>query len=280
MLHSGLMFLMKLSESQQPTQEGIYSVTKLPGDLDAGIEVTPDFERFNACNAVFARAQWDVRIRTPKAIDYFKSMVGYMPKVRQAEGYHQKDFAVRNASWVLANLTVDRRFGENRHDGFLDTITEYRPKYDTKAELRSPEETAAEVKKIARLFGADLVGITATDLRWHYSGRFEPRTSAEKPAETMDGLVNCIVVGVSMQYDLVATYPSALAGVAPGFGYSRDSFLLQTFAQYIRYLGYQATAALNDTALGIPYALKAGLGEYARNGLVITRNLAPGFVLE
>lgn len=32
---------------------------------------------------------------------------------------------------------------------------------------------------------------------------------------------------------------------------------------------------MNDTALAIPYALKAGLGEYGRHGLVITPEFGP-----
>ena len=46
-------------------------------------------------------------------------------------------------------------------------------------------------------------------------------------------------------------------------------------AAYIRNLGYEATASMNDTGLVIPYALKAGLGEYARNQLVITPEFGP-----
>ena len=46
-------------------------------------------------------------------------------------------------------------------------------------------------------------------------------------------------------------------------------------AAYIRNLGYEAVASMNDTALVIPYALQAGLGEYARNQLVITKEFGP-----
>jgi reductive dehalogenase len=46
-------------------------------------------------------------------------------------------------------------------------------------------------------------------------------------------------------------------------------------AAYIRNLGYEAVPSMNDTALVIPYALKAGLGEYARNQLVITPEFGP-----
>jgi reductive dehalogenase len=78
-----------------------------------------------------------------------------------------------------------------------------------------------------------------------------------------------------MPYEVVKTYPSALAGVAPGFGYSKDAVILQTVAQFIRNLGYEAIASLNDTAQAIPYAIQAGLAEYGRNGLAITKEFGP-----
>jgi reductive dehalogenase len=46
-------------------------------------------------------------------------------------------------------------------------------------------------------------------------------------------------------------------------------------AAYIRNLGYQAVASMNDTGLVIPMAVQAGLGEYARNQLVITPQFGP-----
>ncbi len=46
-------------------------------------------------------------------------------------------------------------------------------------------------------------------------------------------------------------------------------------AAYIRNLGYEAVPSMNDTALVIPYAVKAGLGEYARNQMVITPEFGP-----
>lgn len=53
-------------------------------------------------------------------------------------------------------------------------------------------------------------------------------------------------------------------------GYSYDTLVLLGLAQYVINLGYRAVATMNDTALAIPYALKAGLGEYGRHGLLIT----------
>ena len=78
-----------------------------------------------------------------------------------------------------------------------------------------------------------------------------------------------------MDRDLVDTVPSALSGTATGVGYSHDTLVLLGLAQYVINLGYRAVATMNDTALAIPCALKAGLGEYGRHGLLITKEFGP-----
>jgi hypothetical protein len=78
-----------------------------------------------------------------------------------------------------------------------------------------------------------------------------------------------------MEAGLVATYPSALAGAATGREYSHEAAVALQMAAFIRNLGYEAVASMNDTALVIPYAVQAGLGEYARNQLVITPEVGP-----
>lgn len=265
----------KLSIDNQPT-----SVEQLDTKVSnftslSGFDVGADFQPFNACNDVFARAQWDSRIRSVKTMNWFYSMLGLNVKFKNTDGYTQKDFALRNAGWVMANLMMERSATHNRHDGFLDDYKEYMKPAKQKVAVDSLENMSAEIKQAGKLFGADMVGITNTDLRWHYTHRFDAQSLSEKDYELPEGLNNCIVIGTSMQYDLMKVYPSALAGTAVGLGYSKDAFILQSLAQFIRNLGYNAVATLNDTALAIPYAIKAGLAEYGRNGLAITKDFGP-----
>ena len=125
------------------------------------------------------------------------------------------------------------------------------------------------------MLGADLVGIAEADERWVYSERYSRAADGAKPNPLDPSLDRVIVVGQAMDPSLIATAPSALAGAATGLGYSQDAIVLLAISQYIRNLGYQAVPTLNDTALAIPYAIKAGLGEYGRHGLVITPEHGP-----
>lgn len=265
-----------LSAENQPTDEGPYEGERTrPGDAACGFEVLDDFVRFNGCNDTFARAQWDESVRSKKAIAWFKSQFMHGIGVREAEGYRNKDFAVRNAAWVGANLLIERNLKRERHEGFLDEFTEYAPPAKEKSPIGSPGDMALELKQVARIFGADLIGITSTDPRWHYTKRFNAKTLSEKESVDVDGLDNCIVIGTEMPGKVIQTMPSALAGTASGFGYSKDGLSLMSIAQFIRNMGYRAVASLNDSAQCVPYAIQAGLGEYGRHGLVITPEFGP-----
>jgi reductive dehalogenase len=53
------------------------------------------------------------------------------------------------------------------------------------------------------------------------------------------------------------------------------AFLAGLLARFIRNLGYRALPCGNDTALSIPLAVEAGLGELGRNGLLVTEQFGP-----
>lgn len=244
-----------------------------PGDAAAGIEVTAEFARFSQRNDIYCRSRWDPEIRSAAAKRFFAGHHTVQP--RKGDGYQQRDFALRNAAWTVANEYSFRGFKDGRAEGFLDEVAPYAPPAATKAEIVSPEAQAAEIKHVAKLFGADLVGITEYDARWHYSEKYDFRTKGGRPNDATDGLPNVIVLAHAMERDLIQTMPSALASTAAGKGYSTEIAISQQVAQYIRYLGYNALASANDTALAIPYAIKAGLGQYGRNQMVITREFGP-----
>ena len=113
------------------------------------------------------------------------------------------------------------------------------------------------------------------DERWVYSRNYSRITKESKPLELPEGMDYAIVTAVPMDFELSKTYPSSLGGSATGMGYTHDLIGVIALAQFIRNLGYRAIASLNDTALSIPMAIQAGLGEYGKLGLLITKEYGP-----
>lgn len=243
-------------------------------DAQAGITVTDDFEPFDQRNDVFSRAMWDERVQSDKTDAFFAS---YRMEAapRRGDGFSQKDFALRNASWLISDIISDRSAANGRREGFQAPISNDTPVAKDKLPVDDPDAMNKDIKRIAQFFGADLCGITDYDTRWLYKSRVDTRDMSSVPNDLPDGLTSVIVLGHQMDESLVATYPSALAGAATGREYSHEAAVVMQLAAYIRNLGYDAVASMNDTGLVIPYAIKAGLGEYARNQLVITPEFGP-----
>ncbi|MEM7118705.1 MAG: reductive dehalogenase [Chloroflexota bacterium] len=244
-------------------------------DAAADFEIQENFERFNQRDDVFRRSWWDERIRSEKAMLFYATYREPLKTWRKADGFTQKDFALRNAAWHVSDIFTELKEDQDRREGFSDEFSLYRDVAEQKIDLGTPEEATAEVKRVARGFGADLVGVTFFDERWMYVNKFSDMSKTERPQEIPEGLNNVIVTAQSMDYDLIRTVPSALSGAATGLGYSHDALVVLSITQFIRNLGYNAVASMNDTALAIPLAIKAGLGEYGRNGLLITKEFGP-----
>lgn len=243
-------------------------------DAAAGIDVTDGFERFEQRNDIFSRAFWDERIRTGKTDGFFAS---YRMEAapRRGDGFTQRDFALRNASWLMSDIISDRSAAKGTREGFQAPIAADTPVAPEAVEIDDPARMSTEIKQVAEFFGADLCGITKIDERWLYASRVDTRDMSAVPNVLPDGITHVIVLGHEMERDLVATYPSALAGAATGREYSHEAAIVMQVAAYIRNLGYDAVPSMNDTGLVIPYALQAGLGEYARNQMVITPEFGP-----
>lgn len=243
-------------------------------DAALGIEVGDSFQPFNQINDMFTRAFWDEQVRSKDSDAFFGS---YRTEAapRRGEGFTQKDFALRNASWIISDIISNRGNDQGMREGFQSAIQNDTPVCPDQVPVDDPVAQSVEIKSVAKLFGADLVGITEVDERWHYSHRVDTRDFSSVPNDLPEGITHVIVMGHAMDETLVDTYPSALAGAATGREYSHEAAIVIQLAAYIRNLGYEAVPSMNDTALVIPYAVKAGLGEYGRNQMVITPEFGP-----
>jgi reductive dehalogenase len=217
---------------------------------------------------------WDDTVRTAHSDAFFAS---YRMEAapRRGDGFSQRDFALRNAAWLISDIMTNRFAEDGRREGFQAPISNDTPVAPVQADIGDPADMAREIKRVARFFGAGLCGITDFDTRWLYTTRVDVRDMTETDLGLPEGLTTVIVLGHEMDKDLVNTYPSALAGAATGREYSHEAAIVMQLAAYIRNLGFEAVPSMNDTGLVIPYAIKAGLGEYARNQLVITPEYGP-----
>lgn len=118
------------------------------------------------------------------------------------------------------------------------------------------------VKKVALFFGAEMVRITRIDQRWVYQDVDVPHKYA-------------IIVVVPHEDGFTDTAPSHLSTAAVAKTYSMLKFITTQLADFICTLGYDAAyretlGNQNPEINMVPLAIDAGIGEFARNGRVLS----------
>ncbi|MCL5943161.1 MAG: reductive dehalogenase [Actinobacteria bacterium] len=239
------------------------------------VGVVPPFPvptyRFDQKNEMFKRSVWDESMR-PLGDRFYRNVL-YREKV----GYRRVDYAFRNAAW---NLEWSAAFGNSCSGKGLYSWDAVSPKLIPYLEAGppvtdSPEAMNAVVKKVARFFGADLVGVCAVHPHWVYSHEFDLLEREHRLLELPEGCDTAVVLAVAMDRTGIQAAPTGVAGAATGLGYSKMAFVANLLATFIRGLGYRAIPCGNDTALSIPLAMAAGLGEGSRMGLLVTPEHGP-----
>ena len=186
-------------------------------------------------------------------------------------------------------LTANWGSGKSNRGGLLWEPPMALPSEVLARRSADPARLTREVKRVARYCGAALVGVAPMDARWLYVDVQRNQSSAEPsirkairiadvpaPEETDDALLipktlrNVVMMAVRMDREMIATAPSLLSEAATSLGYSDAARACISVAAYIRALGYNAIPSLNGTALSIPLAVQAGLGELGRNGMLVT----------
>jgi len=228
-------------------------------------------ERFDQKNEMFKRPLWDPEVKELK-----RKVFGVaMPKDKA--GYHLEEMVLGNASWYLelgfAEGVIIGQTGLFAWDSKQLGVS--KPPDGLKVDFADPAEATRDIKKVATYFGADMVGVCELDQRWIYSHLFHMYTRESKPLEIPEEYKYAIAMAHEMDYDLEKYAPAQIANAATGMGYTKMAFTAGLLAQFIRGLGYKAIPCGNDTALSVPVAMQAGLGELARNGLLITPEYGP-----
>ena len=212
--------------------------------------------QFDRKNIIFNRIQWDTTWSGYKK-SYDENVSAILSQ--EKPGYSRIDYALAYASWIV-------------HDAFAggfawDKISLQRTPAasigidwtEAPPIIHDPVEMSSVVKYVAHHLGAAMTGICELDKKWLYSG-----------VQIPEDIQYAIVVAVEMDAHGIAMSPAVPAAIATGIGYSKTAFILAILGEFIRNLGYSALQCGNDTALSIPLAIEAGLGELGRNGLLIT----------
>jgi epoxyqueuosine reductase len=181
-----------------------------PTDKVAGIEVTDNFEPFNQRNDVFCRSRWDETMTSETAVNFFRSYEdGASP--RKGDGFLQKDYALRNVSWFIANDYASRNIvSKGLREGLLFPIEPSETIASTQVPVEDKAQIAEEIKHISKIFGDHLFDITDYADRSTYTTHLDSRTMDEVENTLSEGLNNVIVMGVEMDKGLMDTYPLAV----------------------------------------------------------------------
>jgi reductive dehalogenase len=189
-------------------------------------------------------------------------------------GFYQEDYALTDASWYVEDYFAMGNAGSNQ-DGLYAWVGRDESIEKVPRRILDPGVSTRIIKNAARFFGADLVGVCELNNLWLYSRVVNNLTGEIQEMELPDDYRYGIVLAIEMDYDFVKTSPTGGSAAATGLGYSKMAFVAGLLAQFIRGMGYGAIPCGNDTALSIPLAIEAGLGELGRNGLLITEKYGP-----
>jgi reductive dehalogenase len=252
-------------------------------------------ERFNQKDTMFNRPAWD-----PQVHEAIKSWA-FTGTVKDKPGYYLEDWALH---WASRRGTLFGMFNTSKPNpsestrAFMKAMTAANPQgQGTRMPSKPPEGAKVlhsdpqaftnKIKKVAIWFGADMVGICRLDRRWMYSHTYdrvpygggaedELEHRESPPQEIPENFQWAIVMCFEQSYELLSYYPTLNSNAASSMGYSRMAIANHQLAAFIRYLGYGAIdCTTNDVALSIPMAMQAGLGDLARNGLLVTPQYGP-----
>jgi reductive dehalogenase len=286
-----------LKEIPNPT----ISTRKLSQSAEEIYECKGTLERFSGANMAFKKMPEELGVAFSRA---FKENVA----TNIADGRIGHGVGVDSPAEARAHMALDVAadtwnkiigpYGENRdNEGFRSWVPLKVPEamYSCPDPDPDPADLAHKMKMIATYVGADRVGITHLNRKWVYSEKClnsdspEPPITkkivfrdVEQPAETESELV--IPESVTNAIVFVTVQPRMSTEIGPATfqtmastsaGYSWSGLTAVALAEAVRFMGYVAIPCMNETAMSVPLAIDAGLGQLGRLGYLITPWFGP-----
>ena len=248
--------------------------------------VAGEIKRFDQKYVMFARPQWDDKIKS--LMRWVTERSASKPKA----GYTLQDQALRIASRTGTQMHLfeaDRPNPSAVARDLAKVLTPERmarnimvslPPADEKLEITDPVKLTRDVKNAAIYFGADAVGICKLDPRWVYSRSYGLGDGEYNPQEIPEEFTHAIVMAYYEEYTMLRYSPTYIADAETSLGYSRMAITNAYVAKFIKMLGHQAmSCSTNDVAITIPMAMQAGIGDIGRHGMLIAPRLGAGIRL-
>jgi len=261
----------------------------------------PELKRFGSEKMAFKIVSEELKGSSAKAMA--ANMIGNIKKGTIGHGWPVKNphearmYYALNVAMTTWNENIGP-YGENRENkGYLGWLPQNLPEKLTSTPLPISEvdDLTKKIKVIASYAGADKVGITKIDRRWIFDtvclngldpGPPEVKHIVFKDMEQPSETESEFILPDSVQYAIVIinVQPRALTQLAPSSipsvastnqGYAQGGLTAVALAQAIRSLGYVAIPCMNSTAMSVPIAIDAGLGELGRLGYLVTPEWGP-----
>lgn len=216
-------------------------------------------DKFPESDMIFARVNNDPEFEFYQKHAFYgaESMVS-----RNLPGYGRFDYVRAAAGWELYDsrqAVVGPLLSDARNEQDVSSTT-----------INDSNTLTKEIKKAAKVYGASLVGIAHLDCKWIYSVNRQG-----EPYSIPERFRHAIVMAIEMDYEGISSSPAFEASTSTAVGYSKMAFAEIELTSFIRRLGYGAIPCGNDIALSVPLAIDAGLGQYGRHGLLITKEFGP-----
>jgi len=215
-------------------------------------------------------------------------VVGTVTNVDINDGPHPKNIRGELGKamnhWYTRTVAKDplMRATDNSHAAdkrnFLSNYTNAANKGDVnpqRTEVKDPKKMADHIKRVAKHFGADIVGVAAANPAFMYAAgsRYVQDGTANDKYEqlTPDALAKrfpfVIQATVAWDQDTLQAHRHHVGDLSYHHSSMRAAMMMKALEGYIKEMGYTAIrGAVNPQGAG----LAAGLGELGRNGMMIS----------